>query len=333
MDDVAVYSQGHRLPGDPDPVLAVARTDDAVADAGGLLEDPSAFVWLTLLDPSRHEVVSLAEDLALPALAVEDVVEAHQRPKLETYGPTVFCVVKPVSYDEVAEQVRVGEIGVFLTDDLVVLVQQRDTDVLDGLRDELDAREELLCRGPSTVLHEVLDRTVDEYERVVAALREDVDEVEDAVFSEQRTDMTRRTYGLKRQALELKRAVHPLVAVLDRLSAGLVRHVPEEMRPLFRDVHDHALRASDAVTGLDALLDAVLDANLAKVGQQENADQRRISAWAAIAIVPTTVAGVFGMNFVDMPLLEASYGFWLATAVTLAVCAGLYVNFKRNGWL
>ena len=333
MDDVAVYSGGHRLAGDVDRMVAVARTDDAVHDAGGVLEDPSAFVWLTLIDPSRDEVVSLAQELALPGLAVEDVVEAHQRPKLETYGPTVFCVVKPVSYDERHEQVRVGEVEVFFTDDLVVLVQQRETDVLAGLRGALEGREDLLTRGPSAVLHQVLDRAVDEYERVVAALQTDVDEVEDAVFSEHRTDLTRRTYGLKRQALELRRAVHPLVEVLERLATGQVRHVPEVMRPLFRDVHDHALRASDAVSGLDALLDAVLDANLAKVGQQENADQRRISAWAAIAIVPTTVAGVFGMNFVDMPLLEASYGFWLATVMTVAACVGLYVNFKRNGWL
>lgn len=323
MTDCAVYVKGKRT-GDAEDLKSALST--ARAFDGG-------FVWLGLAAPEEDEVEKLAERLSLPHLAVEDVVHAHQRPKLELYGDTVFGVVKPAAYDDDAERVLVGEMAVFLGDGVVFVVEQGGDRVLTHARSSLERQPGLLALGPATVVHGVLDHVVDGYAAVLEGLQEDVDEMESVVFSPARLEDSGRVYRLKREVLELRRAVTPLRDVLARFAGGQVPHVPEGLLPYFRDVHDHVLRHADRVEALDQMLDGLLDATLAKVTVQQNADQRKISAWAGIALVPTVVGAIYGMNFERMPELEWRFGYPLALGFVLLVCVLLYRGFRRNGWL
>ena len=295
---------------------------------------PGGFVWLALHDAPEGQVRDLARQLDLPPLAVDDVLNAHhQRPKLELYGDTVFVVLKRVRYDDAAERVRVAETAVFLVDGLVLVAEHGPGEDVPDVMADRAAAPELLALGPAAVLHGLLDRAVDDVVPVVHGLQADVDDVEESVFSPVRTNETERVYRLKRTVLELRRAVLPLRDVLARLADGSVPHVPEQLLPHFRDVHDHLVRDGERVEALERLLDGLLDATLAKVGLQENADQRTMAAWAAIALVPTVLTGLYGMNFAVLPLAGWRFGFWAWLLVAVVVCTALHRGFRRNGWL
>jgi magnesium transporter len=284
---------------------------------------------------------AVAEEFQLPPLAVEDAVKAHQRPKLERYGDVTFAVLKPVTYVDSEEVIEVAEIAVFIGRTFVVTVRHGSTDVLATVRRRLEAGEvDVAAQGPMGVLHQAADLVVDEYERAITSIDDDIAEIEAQVFSPQAGDHAERIYKLKREVLEFRRAVAPLLAPLERLAAGSVPGVPPDLRPYFRDVHDHVLRAADVIDGQDRLLTDVLQANVARVSVQQSAvavrqneDMRKISAWAAIALVPTAIAGVYGMNFENMPELRWEYGYFLVLAVIAAACLSLHRLFKRNGWL
>lgn len=318
------------------------RTSDA-GDLRSALSTARAFeggfVWVGLADAGDDEILDRTDALDLPHLAVEDTLRVgRQRPKVEVYGDTVFLVVKKASYDDAREQVRLSETALFLRDGLVVVVDRAEGaggegSLLEEVRGSLQRQPGLLGLGAASVVHAVLDRTVDGYVPVLQGLEDDVDQVEESVFSPVRTDDTQRVYLLKRQVLHLRRSVLPLREVLSRLAGGSVPHVPEELLPYFRDVHDHVVRDAERVEALERLLDGLLDATVAKVGQQENADQRKISAWAAMGLVPTVLAGIFGMNFSTIPGTGLRFGFVLLVVVMVAVSALLHRGFRRNGWL
>ena len=284
----------------------------------------------------------MAEELALPPLAVEDAVKAHQRPKLELYDGTVFVVLKPVVYLEDQERLDVSEIAVFVGPALRRHGAARRVDrPARGPRGARPRRRGTPSpAGPSGVLYRAADLVVDEYERAIAAIDDDIAEIEAQVFSPDTGDHAQRIYSLKREVLEMRRAVAPLAAPLERLAAGGVPGTAPELAPYFRDVHDHLLRAAEAIDNQDRLLTDVLQADVARVSVQQSAvavrqneDMRRISAWAAIALVPTAIAGVYGMNFDNMPELHWEYGYYAVLAVIALACASLYRAFKRNGWL
>ncbi|MER5432815.1 magnesium/cobalt transporter CorA [Streptomyces sp. NPDC002588] len=298
------------------------------------------FVWLGLHEPTNDEFAGIAELFDLHPLAVEDAVEAHQRPKVERYGETLFAVFKTVCYVEheqltaTSEVVDTGEIMMFVGQDFVITVRHGRHGSLGPLREELESRPGQLGKGPSAVLHAVADHVVDDYLHVIDAVQADIDQVEADVFAENgaRTDPG-RIYQLKRELLELKRAVVPLKRPLLDLADRPVRVVDPEIQAYFRDVSDHLLRATEQIAAFDELLNSILQAHLAQVTVAQNEDMRKITAWAAVIAVPTMVCGVYGMNFDNMPELHWRFGYPLVIAVISVACLVLYRGFRRNGWL
>ena len=325
----AVYVDGKRH---SEPVH-VDNASDVAADSGG-------FVWLGLHEPSAEDFTDIAEKYGLHALAVEDAVHAHQRPKLERYDDMLFTVLKTARYIEhdeltaTSQIIETGEVMVFLGTNYVITVRHGALSPLGGLRQRLEDQPELLSHGPSAVLWAVTDMIVDQYVVVAGAVEDDVDEVEAQVFStERRGHSVGRIYQLKRELLELRRAVTPLEAPMRMLGERQVRLIPDEMRTYFRDVSDHVSRAGEQVLANDELVTSMLQAQLAKVSVADNEDMRRISAWAAIIAVPTMLAGIYGMNFDFMPELHWELGYPLVLVVMVAACTLLYRGFRRNGWL
>ncbi|MFF7177088.1 magnesium/cobalt transporter CorA [Streptomyces sp. NPDC008121] len=298
------------------------------------------FVWIGLHEPSVEELAGLAELFGLHPLAVEDAVHAHQRPKLERYDDTLFAVFKTVRYVEheeltaTSEVVDTGELMVFAGADFVITVRHGRHGSLGPLREALEADPEQLAKGPAAVLYAIADHVVDDYLAVADAVQDDIDAVETAVFSEQasRGDAG-RVYQLKRELLELKRAVTPLDRPLQMLAARPLPLVGPDIQPYFRDVADHLSRITEQITSFDALLDSILQAHLAQVTVAQNEDMRKITAWAAIIAVPTMVCGVYGMNFDHMPELRWTYGYPLVVGAMAVACFLLHRSFRRNGWL
>ncbi|MEU9700736.1 magnesium/cobalt transporter CorA [Streptomyces sp. NPDC047981] len=299
------------------------------------------FVWIGLHEPSVEEFAGLAELFGLHPLAVEDAVHAHQRPKLERYDDTLFAVFKTVRYVEheeltaTSEVVDTGELMVFTGPDFVITVRHGSHGSLGPLREALEAEPDQLAKGPAAVLHAIADHVVDDYLAVADAVQNDIDAVETAVFSEQvsRGDAG-RVYQLKRELLELKRAVTPLDRPLQALATAHPHSlVSGEIQPYFRDVADHLSRVTEQITSFDALLDSILQAHLAQVTVAQNEDMRKITAWAAIIAVPTMVCGVYGMNFDHMPELRWTFGYPLVLGVMVTACFLLHRSFRRNGWL
>jgi magnesium transporter len=324
--DCALYVDGQRRPLElEEDTLTRLR-----ASAG---PDGSRFVWLGLHEPDEVEMGRLARIFGLHHLAVEDSLSRHQRPKVEPYEDLLFLVVKTLWYVDERDEVETGQVSMFIGPDFVVTVRQGAGVELGTVRSDLEHHAQLLRHGPSAVVYAVCDRVVDGYEEVADELSNDVDEVEESVFSAGRSHDSRRIYVLKREIVETRRAVHPLRVPMQRFAAGSYPFVDEHAGTFFRDVADHVTRVAETVDGLDQLLSTALEAHLARVGVEQNADMRRISAWVAIAAVGTLVAGVYGMNFQDMPELGWHYGY--AFALSLMVGAGLvlYLLFKRSGWL
>ncbi|WP_371618900.1 magnesium/cobalt transporter CorA [Streptomyces sp. NBC_00454] len=317
---------------------------DGTADAGEALrrvrKTGEGFVWIGLHEPSQEELAGLAELFGLHPLAVEDAVHAHQRPKIERYDDTLFAVFKTVSYVEhveltaTSEVVETGELMAFAGEGFVITIRHGGRGTLGSVREELEAAPEQLAKGPVAVLHAIVDHVVDEYVAVTDAVQSDIEAVETMVFSEYdgRGDAG-RIYQLKRELLELRRAVAPLSRPLHQLSTQPIAVIPPEMRTYFRDVADHLTRATDQISAYDALLDSILQAHLAQVTVAQNEDMRKITAWAAIVAVPTMVCGVYGMNFDNMPELHWTYGYPITLGVMAVACFVIHRGFRRNGWL
>uniref|UniRef100_A0AAU2K0I3 Magnesium transport protein CorA n=1 Tax=Streptomyces sp. NBC_00049 TaxID=2903617 RepID=A0AAU2K0I3_9ACTN len=298
------------------------------------------FVWIGLHEPSQEELAGLAALFGLHPLAVEDAVNAHQRPKVERYDHTLFSVFKTVRYVEheeltaTSEVVETGELMAFTGEDFVITIRHGGRGTLGPVREALEAAPELLAKGPAAVLHAMADHVVDDYTAVTDAVQNDVDAVETAVFSEfgGRGDAG-RIYQLKRELLELRRAVAPLSRPLQQLATQPIPVIPPDIRAYFRDVADHVTRATEQIGAYDNLLDSILQAHLAQVTVAQNEDMRKITAWAAIVAVPTMVCGVYGMNFDHMPELHWTYGYPLVLGVMAVACFVIHRGFRRNGWL
>ncbi len=320
--DCALYVDGKRLEG-PVP-LRTAR--QAARSAAG-------FVWVGLHEPDEMSLQHVAEEFGLHPLAVEDALSDHNRPKLDIYDQTLFLVLKTVRYIDHEELIETGELLVFVGHDFVVTVRHGEAGELMTVRKDLEERPELLCIGPAAVLYGVVDRVVDGYQPVADAVEQDVDEIENEVFALGRRQPTERIYKLKREVMEFRRAVDPLVAATSRLASNDVPCLDDRTDPYFRDVNDHVIRASEHVAAMDELLNNALAANLAQVSVRQNEDMRKISAWVAIAAACTLVAGIYGMNFKKMPELSWTYGYPYALGLMLLFSLVLYRGFRRNNWL
>jgi magnesium transporter len=323
--DSALYRKGQRVEVDCFPHEFDRLRAEAI-DAGD-------FVWVGLYKPSEGELDDVARAFGLHPLAVEDALKAHQRPKLERYDESLFLTLKTLWYVDADDAVETGEINLFVGTDFVVTVRHGRGSELHSARARLESDTAVLTHGPSAVVYAVCDTVVDGYTDVVAELETDVDEIEASVFSPARTNDSTRIYVLKREISEVRRAVMPLREPMRRFADGLVPGVGREAGPFFRDVLDHLNQAADVVDSLDSLLSTAFEAHLARITVQQNDDMRKISAGVALLVVPTLIAGVYGMNFDHMPELRWEFGYPFALALMIGVSAALWALFKKSGWL
>ena len=325
--DWALYSGGVRQPPqDFEAACSAAQADDA-------------FLWIGLHEPSHEQLEQLGEVFDLHPLALEDAANGRQRPKIERYDDMLFLAMRTLAYvesderDEGGDVVETGSVMVFVTEHAVITIRHGRHASMTGLRRRLESSPELLALGPSSVLHAVADKVVDDYLAVVDAVNEDIEEIETSVFGTRAKTDIERIYQLKRDVIEMKRTVGPLAGPLRELSERPRRLVHPEIREYFRDVEDHLSRVRDQVASFDELLSSILQAGLARLTVSENEDMRKISAWVAIAAVPTMIAGIEGMNFAHMPELQTTWGYPAVLGTMVTICAVLYRGFKRNGWL
>jgi len=303
--------------------------------------------WIGLYRPTEEEFSSVAQEFGLHELAVEDAIKAHQRPKLERYGDTLFIVLRAARYIDESETVEFGEIHVFMGSVFVLTVRHGEAPHLREVRERMEGHPDLLRKGPEAILYAIMDRVVDDYVPVVAGVQNDIDEIETEVFSGN-AGVSRRIYELSREVIEFQRAVQPLPGMLSALMAGFEKYsVDPELQRYLRDVQDHAIRVSERVAGFREILQNILSVNLALVGLQQNEEVKtlseaaiqqndqvkRISAWAAILFAPTLIGTVYGMNFDYMPELHWTLGYPFALVLMVAVSISLYVVFKHRGWL
>ena len=333
----AIYRDGRRV-----------DSPSTVAEASRRLRDqPGTMAWIGLYRPAETQLLAVAEEFGLHELAVEDAIVAHQRPKLERYGDTLFVVLRAARYLDEEEEVEFGEIHVFVGPNFVLTVRHSRTPDLGAVRHRMEDDPELLARGPEAVLYAILDSVVDGYAPVVAGLQNDIDEIETEVF---RGDpkVSRRIYELSREVIEFQRATSPLLGILDGLMAGFEKYeTDDELQRYLRDVADHATTVAERVDGFRQMLADILTVNATLVSQAQNEeiknlteasyDQneeiKKVSAWAAILFAPTLIGTVYGMNFDRMPELDWVFGYPFALALMLLVSLTLYAIFKRRGWL
>jgi magnesium transporter len=337
MVSAAIYRDGRRV--DSPPTLAETYRR--------LREQPDAMAWIGLYRPAEAQLLAIAEEFGLHELAVEDAIVAHQRPKLERYGDTLFVVLRAARYLDDVEEVDFSELHVFVGPNFVITVRHGGAPDLAAVRRRLEGDPDLLCRGPEAVLYAILDSVVDGYAPVVAGLQHDIDEIETEVF---RGDpkVTRRIYELSREVIEFQRAARPLLNILNGLAAGFDKYgTDEELRRYLGDVADHATTAAERVDVFRQTLADILTLNATLVSQAQNEEIKhlteasyaqneeikKISAWAAILFAPTLIGTIYGMNFEHMPELHWRFGYPFALTLMAAVCVGLYLVFKRRGWL
>jgi magnesium transporter len=335
--DNAVYSAGRRIATPESPADSRAELD----------EGEERLAWLGLYRPEPRDLGELAELFDLPELAVEDAIQAHQRPKFERYGNTLFVVLKAARYVDELEEVEFGELHLFLGEEFAITVRHSESPDLSRVRRRLESEPDLLAKGSEAVLYAILDAVVDGYSPVVAGLANDIDEIETEVF---RGDpgVSRRIYELSQEVLEFQRAAQPLTGILAAITAGFDKYgVDEELRSYLRDVADHVYSVNERVEGFRLQLRDILTVNATLVAQRQNDEIReltetsiaqgeevkKISAWAAILFAPTLVGTVYGMNFDDMPELHWHLGYPVALVLMLLVSLVLYGVFKRRNWI
>ena len=320
--DCAAYAQG----------LRVANVE--IADISEQIKHEDRFVWVGLYEPDEKLLREIQEEFGLHDLAIEDAHCAHQRPKLEEYENCLFVVLRTAQLVGEPHHLEFGETHIFVGPRYLVSVRHGSLRSHVGLRARCEASQRLLAKGPGFVLYALMDFVVDQYFPIVEALEEQVAELEEVIFGEKFIHKTTsRIYHLKRELLSIKRAVSPLVDVCNRLMRFDLDLVPADTKPYFRDVYDHAVRINEMVDTLRELLATALDANLSIISVSQNKDTKRLAAWAAIIAVPTAIAGIYGMNFQFMPELGWRFGYAVALGTMAVVCSGLWLGFKRSGWL
>ena len=319
--DSAVYVDGKRV-----------VVSDSLEGVYETYREKDGFAWIGLYEPTKDEFDSVAGEFGLHPLAVRDALRPHQRPKVERYGETLFVVIKAARYVEEKEVVEFGEVHAFVGPDFVVTVRYGETNQMEEVRRSLEGRPDLLRKGPYAVLYAIMDRIVDDYVPVVDGLANDIDEIEVEVFENQ-PDVSRRIYELSREVIRFHQATQPLAGTLESLTQEETSDIDREVRGYLRDVQDRVLRVTDQAQGFRELLQNILSVNLTLASVNQNDQVKKISAWAAILIVPTLITGIYGMNFDFMPELHWMFGYPMALLLMLTISLILYWGFKRRGWL
>jgi magnesium transporter len=326
ITDRAVYRDGRRT-------AEPADLEELYAECG----EPGAFGWLGLDQPTREELDEVARVFGLHEQAVEDAVKPHQRPRLERYGETLFLELRPARYLDESETVEFGEVELFVGSGFVITVRYGDGPAPEVVRERLEARPDILRRGPMAVVSAILAQVVESYEPVVAGLENDIDEIEDELFGGS-GHVSRRLYELTREVIGFQRATGPLVDIV----AGLLDEpaLPPDDRKYLGRVHDLAIRVQEHANGFRALLQNLFNVNLTletkalgEASHRQNEQVKRISAWAAILFAPTLVGTIYGMNFEHMPELGWRLGYPYALGLMVLCSLGLYVLFRNRGWI
>ena len=320
--DSALYQNGIRVKdsGDISDFVDEARRD------GG-------FVWVGLASPTQEEFDHVVGELNFHPLAVEDAITAKQRPKIEEYGGLTFFVLKTVFYNESRSEITTGELMCFVDPHFIVIVRHGEGTPLASVRHEIEARPDFLTQGPFAVLHAVADQVIDGYITIAAELENDVIQLENKVFGGTRQTFSQEIYFLKREIIEYRHAIEPLVIPLQKLVSETYQPTPNLLKPFFRDTLDHLQRACEHASGMDSLLSSALQADLAHIQVRQNEDVRRISAWVALAAGPTMIAGIYGMNFDFMPELRWKFSYPLLLLGITSLSGLLFYKFRKSEWL
>jgi magnesium transporter len=317
--DCAEYCEGKR----------VSKVD--IAQINEVLKKPNRFVWIGLQEPDEAMLKSIQKEFGLHDLAIEDALRAHQRPKIEAYVDTLFVVLRTVQIKD--GHVDLGETHFFVGKNFIVTVRHGSSIAYVDVRARCESTPHLL-RGPAFALYALMDAIVDQYFPVINALEDDLTGIEENIFHEKlRRDNTAKIYYLKRQLLDVKRSVSPLIDICNRLMRFDLNLIDQETKPYFRDIYDHAVRINEMVDNSRELLSAALEANLSMVSISQNDIAKRFAGWAALIGVPTMIAGIYGMNFTHMPELQWEWSYPIVIASTIGICLFLYLRFKKSGWL
>jgi magnesium transporter len=317
----AAYAGGRRV------------TDVEIEDISEVLKQPDRFIWIGLHEPKEALLRQIQQEFGLHDLAIEDALSAHQRPKLERYGDSLFVVLRTAYMNHEPGDMEFGETHLFVGPNYVISVRHGSSLSYAAVRSRCETTPQLLSKGSGFVLYALMDFIVDQYFPIVDVLEDELEALEADIFGEALSrDTTQRIYQLKRRLLDVKRAVSPLVDVCNRLMRFDLALIPEDTRPYFRDVYDHVIRINEMVDIQRELLTTALEANLSLIAVAQNDVMKRLAGWAAIIAVPTMIAGVYGMNFEFMPELKWPLGYPLALGMMLGACGVLYVYLKRSGW-
>jgi magnesium transporter len=314
------YQDGHKLAEIP---------KEAISD---YVKRPDVFVWVALKDPTGEELEEMAREFNLHELAVEDARHGHQRPKIEEYGNSLFCVLH---VPEVAgDDVEVGEIDIFVGPNYILSVRQRTQHGFGEVRARAEGEPELLKHGSGFVFYALLDNVVDRYFPLVDQLEVELEKIEERIFSGDSAKANiQALYALKHKGMTIRHAVEPLIEAVHKLYGGRVPQVCSGTQEYFRDVYDHLLRVSQQLDGLRDMVITAMQVNLSMISLSENEVTKRLAAYAALVAVPTMVAGIYGMNFKNMPELDWVFGYPMSIAIMIAIDAYLWVKFRRTGWL
>lgn len=307
--------------------------DIDVSHISDYVNRPDCFVWVALRDASDTELATMQKEFGLHDLAVEDARHGHQRPKVEEYGDTLFAVMHTVELSA-TDELQIGEVNVFVGRNFVLSARNRSRQSLMGVRERAEREPHLLRNGAGFVFYALMDSVVDRYFPIIDTMETEIECIEEQIFLRGAAKHNiEQLYNLKRRIMTVKHAVTPLMESAGKLSSGRVPSVCEGSRDYFRDVYDHLLRINGTLDTLRDTIGTAIQVNLAMVTIEESETTKRLAAWAGIFAVATAFAGIWGMNFENMPELKLPFGYPMALAVIASACGVIYWRFKRVGWL
>jgi len=316
----AAYSEGRKV------------ANVGIDDISEVLKNDDRFIWIGLHEPDTEMLKKVQLEFSLHDLAIEDANHAHQRPKLEAYGETLFIVLRTAQMKD--HRIDFGETHFFIGRNFIVTIRHGSSLAYTDVRSRCESTPDLLKKGPAFALYAVMDAIVDQYFPVIDALEQELANLEEKILDEKfRRETTAQIFHFKRQLMEVKRSVSPLIDICNKLMRFDLKLVEEETRPYFRDIYDHAIRINDMVDNAREMLSTALEINFSLLSISQNEVSKRFAGWAAIIAIPTMIAGIYGMNFRRMPELDWELGYPAVLAATFGICITLYFVFKRSGWV
>jgi magnesium transporter len=307
-------------------------SDIPLGEVRSHLQRPDCFVWVALKDPQPDELASLQEEFGLHELAVEDAQKGHQRPKIDEYGSSLFIVLHLI--EPVGDDLQTGEVAIFVGPQYVISVRRDAQLGFTEVRRRCEQEPELLQHGPAYVLYALMDTVVDRYFPVLDRLAKEIEDIEERIFAGQTTRaQIEELYSLKRKLMTIDHATVPLLEVAGKLHGGRVPPICSGLHDYFRDVYDHLLRLKQSIDSQRDMVATAISVNLSLITLQENEVTKRLAAYAALVAVPTMVAGVYGMNFANMPGLQWAYGYHVTLGIMVVIDIYLVYRFRKAKWM